>query len=175
MKTIDELVSLVNDWAKEKGIHEKGNKKAQLLKTHEELGELISAHINKDTELKKDSVGDILVTLINATWFEKQEVENADFSIVFKFAYQKDDIKKLVEENSETDSNEILAILSNILIDMLFERKYYGLALTAFLININMYCYLENIDSLECLEIAYNTISKRTGHMDSNGQFIKDK
>lgn len=175
MKTIDELVSLVNDWAKEKGIHEKGNEKVQLLKTHEELGELISAHINKDTELKKDSVGDILVTLINATWFDKQEVENVDFSIIFKFAYQKDGIKKLVEENSETDSNEILAILSNILIDMLFERKYYGLALTAFLININMYCYLENIDSLECLEIAYNTISKRTGHMDSNGQFVKDK
>lgn len=174
MKTINELVSLVNDWAKEKGIHEKGNKKAQLLKTNEELGELISAHINKDTELKKDSVGDILVTLINATWFEKQEVENADFSIVFKFAYQKDDIKKLVEENSITDSNEILAILSNILIDMLLERKYYGLALTAFLININIYCYLENIDSLECLEIAYNVISKRKGTI-INGTFVKDE
>lgn len=175
MKKVEELVALVNKWAEEKGIHEKGNKKAQLLKTHEELGELIAAHINKDTELKKDSVGDILVTLINATWFEKQEVENADFSLVFKFAYQKDDIKKLVEENRDTDSNEILAILSNILIDMLFERKPYALAITAFLININMYCYLDNIDSLECLEIAYNTISKRTGHMDSNGQFIKDK
>ena len=96
MKTIDELVSLVNEWAEEKGIHEKGNKTAQLLKTHEEFGELVKAHIEKDTEQKKDAIGDILVTLINATWFEKQEIENADFTLVFKFAYAKDDIKQLV-------------------------------------------------------------------------------
>ena len=173
MKTIDELVSLVNEWAEEKGIHEKGNKTAQLLKTHEEFGELVKAHIEKDTEQKKDAIGDILVTLINATWFEKPEIENADFTIVFKFAYAKDDIKQLVIKENNNDPDEILSIMSNIIMDLLLNKKYYGLALTAFLININMYCYIEKLEPLECLEIAYNVISKRKGYIDSNGQFVK--
>ena len=175
MKTIDELVSLVDKWAKEKGIHEKGNKRTQLLKTYEELGELIQAHFLNDKEQKKDAVGDILVTLINATWFEKQVIQNADFTILFKFANSKEDIKKLVEEEDNKEPNEILAILSNILSDLLFNKVPYGFALTGFLLNLFIYCYLEKIEPLECLEIAYNVISKRNGYMDSNGQFVKEK
>ena len=174
MKTIDELVSLVDKWAEEKGIHEKGNKRTQLLKTYEELGELIQAHFLNDTEQKKDAVGDILVTLINATWFEKQVIEKADFTLLFKFAHSKEDIKKLVEKENNEPTEE-LSILSNILSDLIFDKAHYGFALTGFLINLFVYCYLEEIEPLECLEIAYNVISKRKGHMDSNGQFVKDE
>ena len=39
MKTIDELVSLVDKWAEEKGIHEKGNLKP--MKSWESLYKLI--------------------------------------------------------------------------------------------------------------------------------------
>lgn len=174
MKTIDELVSLVDKWAEEKGIHEKGNKRTQLIKTYEELGELIQAHFLNDTEQKKDAVGDILVTLINATWFEKQVIQNADFTILFKFANSKKDIEKLVEEEDNKEPNEILAILSNILSDLLFNKAPYGFALTGFLLNLFIYCYIEKLEPLECLEIAYNTISKRKGTM-VNGTFVKEK
>ena len=40
MRTIEELINLVNEWAKEKGIHEKGNFFTQIMKTYEEVGEI---------------------------------------------------------------------------------------------------------------------------------------
>ena len=170
MKTIDELVSLVDKWAEEKGIHEKGNKKTQ---TYEEVGELIQAHLTNNTELKKDSVGDILVTLINAAWFEKDKIRDGNFSALFKFADSEEEIKDVVESNDSKPENN-LSILNTILSDMLFEKVSFNFALTAFLINLNIYCYIEKIKPLECLEIAYDVISKRKGNM-VNGTFVKDK
>ena len=40
-KTIQELVPLIQEWAKERGIFDKSTPFDQLLKTHEEVGELI--------------------------------------------------------------------------------------------------------------------------------------
>ena len=43
MKTIQELVSLIQEWAKEREIYEQLTPFDELLKTHEEVGELIKA------------------------------------------------------------------------------------------------------------------------------------
>jgi NTP pyrophosphatase (non-canonical NTP hydrolase) len=59
-----ELESKIVLWAKEKGITSKDNAKNQFLKTVEEVGELASALAKNDLEEVKDSVGDIIVTLI---------------------------------------------------------------------------------------------------------------
>ena len=64
MKDYRELESQVIDWAKDKGIFEKGTPLKQSYKTIEEVAELISAvSINDKAEIK-DALGDIIVTII---------------------------------------------------------------------------------------------------------------
>jgi NTP pyrophosphatase (non-canonical NTP hydrolase) len=59
-----ELENEIINWAKDKGIFEKGTPIKQSYKTLEEVGELISAvSINDKAEIK-DAIGDILVTII---------------------------------------------------------------------------------------------------------------
>ena len=48
-------------------------------------------------------------------------------------------------------------------------------SITKILSNLEVLCYNYKLDFTECLNGAYEIISKRTGHMSSNGQFIKDK
>ena len=62
-KIID-LQNKVLNWAIEKNITNPDNAKSQLLKSFEEMGELARAILKNDTENIKDSIGDVLVTLI---------------------------------------------------------------------------------------------------------------
>jgi|TARA_R110000851_G_scaffold146223_1_gene285846 NTP pyrophosphatase (non-canonical NTP hydrolase) len=57
---------------------------------------------------------------------------------------------------SNDDREEIVDAMGDIMVTLIIQAKMQGLTLE------------------ECLESAYNIISKRTGHM-KNGQFIKDK
>ena len=64
MKDYRILESQIIDWAKDKGILEKGTPIKQSFKTLEEVGELINAvSTNNDLEIK-DALGDVLVTII---------------------------------------------------------------------------------------------------------------
>jgi NTP pyrophosphatase (non-canonical NTP hydrolase) len=54
------------------------------------------------------------------------------------------------------DDDEIIDALGDILVTIIIQAEMQGLSLT------------------ECLESAYNVISKRTGRMEK-GQFVKDK
>lgn len=69
MRTIEELINLVNEWAKDKGIHDKGNFFTQIMKTYEEIGEIVESLDKNDKEALSDGIGDSVVTLINASWF----------------------------------------------------------------------------------------------------------
>jgi len=53
MKTIQELVPLIQEWAKERGIFDKSTPFDQLLKTHEEVGELIKRVMTMTSQLSK--------------------------------------------------------------------------------------------------------------------------
>ena len=48
MKTIQELVPLIQEWAKERKIYEELTPFEELLKTHEEVGEFIKACYDND-------------------------------------------------------------------------------------------------------------------------------
>lgn len=64
MKRYKELEKLVIEWADDKGILEKGNTKAQAIKTLEEVNELIESIENNDKDEIIDALGDVLVTII---------------------------------------------------------------------------------------------------------------
>lgn len=54
----------IRDWAKEKGILEKGKVLVQFGKTVEEVGELAKALIETKPDEVKDALGDVTVTLV---------------------------------------------------------------------------------------------------------------
>jgi NTP pyrophosphatase (non-canonical NTP hydrolase) len=55
----------IRDWAKERGIYEKGDAKTQYLKLMEEAGELSQAILKKDKFEIEDAIGDCVVVLTN--------------------------------------------------------------------------------------------------------------
>lgn len=60
---MNELVKLVEQWSKDKGL-DKADSKAQFTKVVEEVGEVASALARSDKELLQDGIGDVVVTLI---------------------------------------------------------------------------------------------------------------
>ena len=59
--------SLIRDWAKQRGLYDKGDVKTQFLKLQEETGELAKALLKNDRNEIIDAIGDIVVVLTNLT------------------------------------------------------------------------------------------------------------
>ena len=76
------LVQLVEYWSFEKELH-KGNSFVQLAKFFEEAGEVASALCKDNTELLKDSIGDVIVTLIILAQQNNMKLEDC-----LKFAFE---------------------------------------------------------------------------------------
>ena len=174
-KTIQELVPLIHQWAKERGIFDKSTPFDQLLKTHEEVGELIKACYDNDKPAIQDAIGDTMICLINYCYFV---FKNKDFTIeIINARYMFDSF-----EGSSTIN--YLGYIAKTLIGLFNEE---------FLLQENNNCprnvffRLSHISQLlekiaqdenttleECLNIAYNEIKNRTGKM-INGKFVKDE
>lgn len=60
---MDELVELVEKWAKNKGL-DKADPSKQMLKVVEETGEVAAALARNDQDDLRDGIGDVVVTLI---------------------------------------------------------------------------------------------------------------
>ena len=56
---------LIRNWAKERGIYDKGDVKTQLIKLYEETGELSEAVLKDNKEEFVDAIGDAVVVLTN--------------------------------------------------------------------------------------------------------------
>ena len=67
---------LIRQWAKERGIYDKGNSHTQYVKLMEEAGELAKALLNKDKPEIQDAVGDMVVVLTNLAELEGMSIED---------------------------------------------------------------------------------------------------
>jgi NTP pyrophosphatase (non-canonical NTP hydrolase) len=56
---------LIRDWAKERGLYDKGDPKTQALKLVEEVGETCRAILKQDKKAIVDGIGDCVVVLVN--------------------------------------------------------------------------------------------------------------
>ena len=169
MKTIQELVPLIQEWAKERKIYEELTPFDELLKTHEEVGELIKACYNNDKPAIQDAIGDTMVCLINYCYFAK-----IDFLEVYgQIKYENSKNLNIYYALSVNDT--ISFFLRNVV-----DRLYRPLKATIFSVVINILRDLQNITINEkttleeCMNIAYNEIKNRIGKM-INGKFIKDE
>nr|DAX58757.1 MAG TPA: NTP-PPase-like protein [Caudoviricetes sp.] len=171
MKTIQELVPLIQEWAKERKIYEELTPFDELLKTHEEVGELIKACYDNDKPAIKDAIGDVLVTLINYCYMVEEDVNHI--------------IKHALTTTPDTKSPPVrLAIFSEmVLADLLRYECKQGFKLSHISPYSNTLYIIKNLISIallksttleESLNIAYNEIKNRKGKM-INGKFVKDE
>ena len=166
MKTIQELVPLIHQWAKERKIYEELTPFDELLKTHEEVGELIKACYDNNKSAVQDAIGDVMVTLINYCYMVE------------------DDSEHVINEGLTMEPDKIavkvrLAIHVGMLLSEIlrFEYKQKRPPLSCFpcfIRGLNSIALLANTTLEECLNIAYNEIKNRTGKI-FNGEFIRDE
>ncbi len=64
------------DWARSKGILDKGNILVQTIKLQEEVGELSKAVLFKSKEEIDDAIGDIVIVLTSLSYFNGSNIEN---------------------------------------------------------------------------------------------------
>ena len=70
------LYDLIRDWAKSRGIYDKGDSKTQYIKLMEESGELAQSLLRKDKPEIKDAIGDMVVVLTNLAHLENMKIED---------------------------------------------------------------------------------------------------
>ena len=66
----------IRNWAKERGIFDKGDSKTQYIKLQEEAGELAKALLKNDKPEIIDAIGDIVVVLTNLAHLEGLKIED---------------------------------------------------------------------------------------------------
>ena len=69
------IFDLIRQWAKDRDIYDKGDKKTQLIKLYEETGELSKAILDNDKEGAVDAIGDCIVVLTNLAEFTGVSIE----------------------------------------------------------------------------------------------------
>jgi len=175
MRTIQELVPLIHQWAKERKIYEQLTPFDELLKTHEEVGELIKACYDKDKSAIQDAIGDVLVTLINYSYFV---FKNKDYAI------EAINAKYMFDSFEGSSTINYLGYIVKTLIGLfneeflLQENNNYPRNVFFRLSHISQLLEKvaqdENTTLEECLNIAYNEIKNRKGRI-INRKFIKDE
>ena len=86
MKLTNEFKS-IRDWACERGIYEKGDKKTQMIKLVEEIGELSQAILKDDQPEFEDAIGDCVVVLTNLAELGNVKIEeciNSSYDVIAK-------------------------------------------------------------------------------------------
>ena len=154
MKTIQELVPLIQEWAKERGIFDKSTPFDQLLKTHEEVGELIKACYDNDKPAIQDAIGDTMICLINYCYFIeldvikkiKQAVELSlpELDIISRVIEVYKSLGRLISINMRNEGEKL---------SKPSEIRVFSIAYS-----LHEIALLENTTLEECLNIAYNEI-----------------
>ena len=159
---LDDLEPLVIKWADKKGILQNGTPYKQLLKTGEEILELLHAIEDNNLDEIEDAIGDIVVTLIIYAEMKKITCKR-DFK---NHSFKADDAAahRLLTDYSVLLQAEKFGQSLKPIIDM-HEMMMIKLHRIACKYNLNIW---------ECLKTAYNVIKNRKGKM-INGVFIRDE
>ena len=67
---------LIREWAKERGLYDKGNATTQYVKLQEEAGELAKALLKNDQAEVIDAIGDMVVVLTNLAYMRGVNIES---------------------------------------------------------------------------------------------------
>ena len=167
--TIQELVPLIHQWAKERGIFDKSTPFDQLLKTHEEVGELIKACYDNDKPAIQDAIGDVIITLINYCYM----IEGDALSFFGKYKKTIWDECAKVIYTSLTLNETLSGLMRSACVYKSKISHTTRLCISLIFDCLYTLADLYNTTLEECLNIAYNEIKDRKGRI-VNGKFIKE-
>ena len=77
----------IREWAKDRGLYDKGDSKTQLIKLQEEMGELAKATLENDRPEIIDAIGDMVVVLTNLAHLNEVHIEtciNTAYKVISK-------------------------------------------------------------------------------------------
>lgn len=152
---VNELINKVIQWGRDKGITDP---KAQMTKVIEEFSELNSTVFQEDEPEIIDALGDLQVTLIilmDTIGGKVKEVELED---------EKVDLQLILSDIGFLNSS----INKDVHLTLFFE-SFVNKAIA----RVQQYAETLGYDAMECLQVAYDVISKRKGK-NVNGVFVKD-
>ena len=156
------LIKLIEQWAIDRGIDKNGTVEGQLIKTAEEVSELIIGISKDDIDVIKDSIGDVFVTLVIGNMLDKRF-----------------DMYKLMESLDRRLLMEPIKIIDLVsfnihYLNLILKNEAYSQFETWGLIEgLTVISDWYELDFVECVESAYNEIVDRQGVV-KNGTFIKE-
>ena len=170
------LIKEITNWAKDKGILDKGDPKTQLLKTVSEYSEL-ALHLhsvpseNWNDEQKTaimDDIGDIFVTLVSLSELIGFPLNNELVSLSIR-----NNTRENTDKLNDGFFSSIIGILITDMADPVVEEQYDAVAGCILLViaELNNLSQGRDITLASCVQQAYDEIKDRTGEM-VNGTFI---
>lgn len=163
---INELNAHIIEWAKERELDTKGTVEAQAIKTVEELSELIKAICKDKKEDIIDSIGDVYVTLVIGNMLDaKNNMSDIQEQIVVLF----DD--KAIQRCKNLEKTRNIERLGSLIYSIL-NYKYSPNVIYGTIEELTKIAYSYDLDFVDCVESAYNTIKDRKG-ITRDGSFIK--
>ena len=161
--TINELIKLIEQWAIDRELDKNGTIEGQLIKTAEEVAELIIGISKDDIDVIKDSIGDVFVTLVVGNLISEKK-KNLEKIMVDLYEFR---------QVPYLDSKfEAIKLLMFDYCDLM-AAKNYNSWLHAKVNTIIMVAELYNLDFVDCVESAYKEIANRKGKV-VNGAFVKE-
>lgn len=165
---INDLNAHIIDWAKERELDTKGTVEAQAIKTVEELSELIKAICKDKKEDIIDSIGDVYVTLVIGNMLDaNNNISAIHEQIVMLF----DD--KVIKRCKNLEKTRNIERLGSLIYSIL-NYKYSQNVIYSTIEQLIQVAYSYDLDFVDCVESAYNTIKNRHGKL-INGSFYKEE
>lgn len=156
------LISLIIKWAVERGLDKNGTVDGQLIKTAEELAELIIA-ISKDNIADiKDSIGDVFVTLIIGCMLAG--------GVDIEDAYYQAKSTSTMKPKRKLD---YIYFLNGSLHSVLHSETYIWRDMVYIIECLVDVCVFYELDFIDCVDGAYKEISSRKGRV-IDGTFVKE-
>lgn len=165
---IKELIKNIEQWGRDRELDKKGTVKGQQVKTAEEMAELIIGISKDNIEVIKDSIGDVIVTLIIGNMIDKKY----DFKEIFEKAFS--DFERLEKSFIDLEKIQVIESLTSHL--LLIERYAYSydLYLGNIIYSLIRISDIYKLEIKDCLAAAYKEIAGRKGRM-VNGTFVKEE
>lgn len=161
-----ELIEKIEGWGKDRGLDKKATVEAQMIKTAEEIAELINGISKNNLDVIKDSIGDVYVTLVIGNMVNCK----FDMSKIYDLCKHKfDRIPKGRISYDKTRQIILLADKIGWILRLSYEREI--LEGTQYLLLRLADTY--DLDFVECVESAYNEIKDRKGRV-VGGTFVKE-
>ena len=177
IKELTEMTSLVkkvNDWTDERGFLDEQSLAKAINKVGEEIGEISSDVARSNYEHLKDSIGDTLVTIINAYRKAHPGMESLA-PMLATIITEHDQVADKVDPDIEMLA--LYATFGNLtanVSDTIVGYEIDDLGFTQLIKALGVLAHSFDLTLHGCLEVAYDEIKDRNGSV-KNGVYVKDE